>query len=154
FAATVPAVTGARVAVEEYAWDRIEVNGVPHEHAFARRGQEVRTAVATVREPGGAGEPGGAWVVSGIRDLVLLKSTGSEFRGFYQDRYTTLAETSDRILATALLARWRYAVPEADWAAGHAGVRAAITGAFASVHSRALQQTLHAMGAAALEARP
>ena len=38
----------------------------------------------------------------------MLKTTGSEFRGFLKDRYTTLPETDDRILATSLVARWRY----------------------------------------------
>ncbi len=147
FVTSVPAVTGARVEIDEYAWDRIEADGAPHDHSFVRRGQEVRNTVVTV-------DGDRAWVVSGIKDLVLLKSTGSEFRGFYADQYTTLPETSDRILATALIARWRYAGPEADWAAGYAGVRSAITGAFATVHSLALQQTLYAMGEAALLARP
>ena len=50
-----------------------------------------------------------AWVVSGLADVVVLKSTGSEFHGFPRDRYTTLAETDDRILATSVTARWRYA---------------------------------------------
>jgi urate oxidase len=147
FVTSVPAVTGARVEIDEYAWDRIEADGAPHDHSFVRRGQEVRNTVVTV-------DGDRAWVVSGIKDLVLLKSTGSEFRGFYTDQYTTLPETSDRILATALIARWRYASPEADWAAGYAGVRSAITGTFATVHSLALQQTLYAMGEAALLARP
>ena len=38
-----PAATGATIAVEEYAWDRIEVDGAGHDHAFVRRGGEVRT---------------------------------------------------------------------------------------------------------------
>ena len=42
-----PAATGARVAVEEYAWDRIPVRGPDgaqgHDQAFVRRGGEVRT---------------------------------------------------------------------------------------------------------------
>ena len=56
-----------------------------------------------------------AWVVSGVKDLVVLKSTGSEFKGFLKDRYTTLAETDDRILATSLVARWRYDGTDVDW---------------------------------------
>ena len=95
-----------------------------------------------------------AWVLSGIKDLVVLKSTGSEFHGFYTDAYTTLAPASDRILATQLLARWRYAAAAADWAACYAGVRSALLTAFAGTHSLALQQSLHAMGTAALTACP
>ena len=76
-----------------------------HDHAFVRRGGDTRTTVVTLDD---SGEQRRAWVVSGLRDLVVLKSTGSEFKGFLKDRYTTLAETDDRILATSLVARWRY----------------------------------------------
>ena len=151
FTADIPAVSGARVEIEEYAWDRIKADGQPHDHAFARRGQEVRTTVVTVD---GTGPAERAWVVSGIKDLVVLKSTGSEFHGFYTDEYTTLAETDDRILATQLVVRWRYAAPDFDWAASHAGIRSALLTAFADTHSLALQQTLQAMGTAALTAHP
>ena len=41
-------------------------------------------------------------------ELVVLKTTDSEFHGFPRDRYTTLAETTDRVLATAVAARWRH----------------------------------------------
>jgi urate oxidase len=150
FTEDVPFVTDARVEIDEYAWDRIEAGGQPHDHSFARRGQETRTTVVTVDEETAPG----TWVVSGIKDLVILKSTGSEFRGFFKDGYTTLAETGDRILATALTARWRYATPDADWGKAYEGIRAVMLDAFASTHSLALQQTLHAMGKAVLEAHP
>jgi len=53
----------------------------------------------------------GTRVRSGLRDLVLLSSTGSEFQGFATDRYTTLPETDDRILCTSVEARWRCSEP-------------------------------------------
>jgi urate oxidase len=151
FVAGIPAVTGARVEIDEYAWDRIEAGGQSHDHAFVRRGQEIRTTVVTVSRDDSGDH---AWVVSGIKDLVVLKSTGSEFHGFYRDKYTTLEETADRVLATQLVARWRYAAAAGDWGRGYAGVRAALLTAFATTHSLALQQTLHAMGTAALQAHP
>ena len=151
FTDTIPAVTGARVEIESYAWDRIESGGQGHDHSFVRRGQEIRTTAVTVD---GKGPDSRTWIVSGIKDLVVLKSTGSEFRGFLKDRYTTLAETDDRILATSLVAQWRPASPAADWGKSYAGIRATILDAFASTHSLALQQTLHAMGTAVLEAYP
>ena len=43
---------------------------------------------------------------SGLTDLTVLKSTGSEFKGFLVDEYTTLPDTDDRILATSLTATW------------------------------------------------
>jgi urate oxidase len=96
-----------------------------------------------------------AWVVSGLAGLVVMKTTGSEFSGFLTDRYTTLAETSDRILATSLTARWRYRAwpPEDGWDEAHARIRQALLERFAEVHSRALQQSLWEMGRAALKAR-
>ena len=140
-------VAGARVEVEDYAWDRVPVDGVPHEHTFVRRGTEVRTATVTA-------EAGGEHVVAGLTDLVVLKSTGSEFAGFLRDDYTTLAETHDRVMATSLTARWRYGVGrDVDWQAAYDDVRATLLARFAQVHSLALQQTLWEMGRAVLERR-
>ncbi len=137
----------ARVSIEEYPWARIMVDGKPHPHAFVRDGSERRLATVTCTDDG-------AWVVAGLTDLVVLKSTGSEFWGYPRDRHTTLAETRDRVLATAVTARWRYREASGDWAASFAGVRRAMLETFALKHSLALQQTLYAMGEAALEARP
>ena len=105
FLEAAPPATGAQIKVEEYAWDRIEVDGAGHDHSFVRRGTETRTTVVTVE---GRGDDQKVWVVSGFSDLTVLKSTGSEFKGFLKDRYTTLQETDDRIMATSLTARWRY----------------------------------------------
>jgi urate oxidase len=147
FAGSYDWITGARVAVESYGWDRIAVGGQPHDHAFRRAGGEVRTAVVTV-------DGDQTHVLAGLTDLVVLKTTGSEFWGFPRDRFTTLAETHDRILATAVTARWRYATPERDFDACFDGVRAALLETFAATHSLALQQSLFAMGRAALERDP
>jgi urate oxidase len=97
-----------------------------------------------------------AWVVSGLRDLVVLNSAGSEFWGFAKDRYTTLAETTDRILATAVDARWRHAeVLTGDaWLSSYQAARDLLLTAFAETHSYSLQQTLYAMGKAVLEGLP
>jgi urate oxidase len=89
-------------------------------------------------------------VASGLGGLVILKSTGSEFKGFLRDDYTTLAEADDRILATALDATWRHREVPDDWDASYADVRRLITTTFATTYSRALQETLHAMGRAVL----
>ena len=148
FAGSYEWITGARVAVESSGWERIPVGGRPHDHAFRQHGGEVRTAVVTV-------DGDDAHVLAGLTDLVVLKTTGSEFWGFPRDRYTTLAETHDRILATAVTARWRYDTgAEPDWDATFAGVRTALLETFATTHSRALQQSLYAMGEAVLEQFP
>ena len=145
-------VAEARVEVDEYGWERVPVAGEGHPHTFARTSGEVRTTAVTVAgtQPGQR-----AWIVSGLKDLVLLKSTGSEFAGFLKDEYTTLAETSDRILATSLIARWRYQSPVrlTGWDEAYAQIRQILLERFATVHSLALQQTLWEMGRAVLEAR-
>jgi urate oxidase len=143
FVTTQQPVIRAQVTVEEYAW--VPAGGTGH--SFARAGGEVRTA--TVTHDGDV-----ATIVSGLRDLVLLNTKGSEFWGFARDRYTTLAETKDRILATAVNARWRHAEPAADWSASYQMARDLLISAFAQTHSYSLQQTLYAMGTRLLEGLP
>jgi urate oxidase len=140
-------ITRARVHLEEYPWARIEVGGAPHDHAFLRASAERRTATVVAEE-------GRAWVVSGLGDLVVLKSTGSEFTGYIKDRYTTLKETTDRILATAVTAQWRHGTLDVDWAKSFADTRQLMLEAFATTHSLSLQQSLYAMAAAAITTRP
>jgi urate oxidase len=140
-------VDRAQVRIEQYGWQRIDAGGQPHPHSFERQaGTRIASACAH--------SDGRAEVTAGLDDVVLLKSTGSEFHGFLVDRYTTLAPTDDRILATAVAAQWRIDTTEADWAASFRGARAALTEAFAVTHSLSLQQTLYAMGQAVLAARP
>ncbi|MEU4441983.1 factor-independent urate hydroxylase [Actinosynnema sp. NPDC050801] len=143
FVSSQEAISGARVLVNEHSWERIE----GHDHSFVQGGNEKRTTAVTVD-----GER--AWVVSGVRDVVVLKSTGSEFHGFPRDEYTTLKETDDRILATSVTARWRYQGTGIDWAESFTAIRRLLLTTFAAKHSLSLQQTLYAMGEAVLRARP
>jgi urate oxidase len=147
FVDDVEPVRGARISVDEYAWERVPVGGEGHDHTWVRRGPEVRTTVVDVSDEG-------TEVVSGLRDLVLLKSTGSEFHGFLTDRYTTLPETDDRIMSTALVAEWRYTGLDIDWDKTWVDARRILLEKFATVHSLALQQTLWEMGRGVLEAHP
>jgi len=155
FMEAAPPATRAQIMVEEYAWDRIQVDGEGHAHSFVRRGTETRSCVVTVE---GRGADQQVWVVSGFQDLTVLKSTGSEFKGFLVDEYTTLQETDDRVMATSLTARWRYdgasAVRETDWNTAYDDIKQMMLSAYATTYSRALQETLYAMGGAVLEARP
>ena len=137
-------ISRARVVVESSPWERVE----PHAHAFRQPGGETRIATAVC-------ERDAEWVLSGLRDLVVMKSSGSEFSGFIRDRYTTLQETHDRILCTAVNARWRHgAIDGADFGASFAGARAALLDRFAATHSLSLQQTLYAMASGIIDARP
>ncbi|WP_280312497.1 factor-independent urate hydroxylase [Nocardia abscessus] len=150
--AEIEPVRSARVEVDEYAWERVSVGGVEHDHTWVRRGTEVRTAAVTVT---GSGADRRAWVVGGVKDLTILKSTGSEFADFLTDDFTVLAPTNDRMLATSLVAEWRFAGSEGvDWDEVYTGARARLVETFATLHSKALQQTLFEMGKAALTAYP
>lgn len=144
-------VTGSRIEIEEYAWERAVVDGAEHDHTWLRKGQEVRTAAITVDESG-------EYVIGGLKDLILLKSTGSQFTGFLKDEFTTLPEETDRIMATALEAKWRFApadgssLDDIDFGALYPEIKALMVKEFATLHSLALQQTMWHMGKAVLEA--
>ena len=147
FVRDIEPVRGARIEIEEFAWERAVVDGVPHDHTWMRAGRETRTAAVTV-------DATGEYVIGGFKDLVILKSTGSEFAGFLKDEYTTLQETKDRVMATSLVAKWRFASSDVDWDAVYPEVKAIMVHEFASLQSLALQQTLWHMGKAVIEQIP
>ncbi len=150
FLDTAPKATAARIGIEEYTWERLSVNGKEHDHSFVRRGPEIRTAVVTTDDSQGERR---AWVVSGVQDLVVLKSTGSGFKGYLKDRYTTLQETEDRVMATSMTARWRYEhIDIEDFNKTYEDIKRIMLEVFADTYSKALQQTLYLMGKAVLEA--
>ncbi|KOG90260.1 factor-independent urate hydroxylase [Streptomyces varsoviensis] len=138
----------ARVRIAEHAWERNDGGGragAAVGHSFVRKGQETRLAQVTFD-----GER--SQVVSGLKDLVVLNSTNSEFWGYIKDEYTTLEETWDRVLATEVSARWRFSWtgeprPEPAWDRSYQQVRADMLRAFAETYSLSLQQTLYEMGA-------
>jgi urate oxidase len=147
FVEDVPPVHRARVKLEMYPWVRLSSGGSPHPHGFRRDGGYVRTAAVTY-------EGGRAWLVSGVKDLVLLKTTDSEFHGFYTDRYTTLAPTSDRVMATSVTAQWWHDGHDVAWADSFDDALATMADAFAGHHSLGLQQTLFEMGRRMIASQP
>ncbi|HEY7408937.1 MAG TPA: urate oxidase [Gemmatimonadaceae bacterium] len=142
-----PAVTRARVTVREQGWDRIPVSGRAHPHAFVRGSDEVDLATVTA-------EGESVRVESGIDELRVLKTTGSGFEGYPRDRYTTLRETADRVLATAMRVRWTYGLTEISPGEVRGRAREAILETFADHESRSVQHTAYAMGEAVLERCP
>ncbi|MFD5567865.1 factor-independent urate hydroxylase [Streptomyces cadmiisoli] len=147
----------ARIRIEEYAWERIEAagsgSGGANEaaHSFVRKGQETRLTQITY--------DGGTWeVVSGLKDLVVMNSTDSEFWGYVKDKYTTLPEAHDRILATEVSGRWRFNWTDdeqrmPDWEESYEQTRKHMLRAFAETYSLSLQQTLYRMGARIIDHR-
>ncbi|WP_218220635.1 factor-independent urate hydroxylase [Nesterenkonia sp. Act20] len=147
-------VDGGRWSAESYPWERIQVPGsdgalTEHEHSFVKSKQEIRTAALTIQD-------GDEHLMGGFSDLTVLKTTGSEFSGYPKDRYTTLPETRDRVMATDITARWLFAADidaqEVDFDALYARVKQIVMEQFALVHSLSLQQTLYAAGEAVLGA--
>jgi len=129
-----PSIHRARVRIEQFSWTRLGP------HSFSRAGDGTRTATLTY-------DGDQAWAVSGITDLTVLNSTDSEFWGFPREQYTTLPETKDRILATAVNATWRHRTTEGvDWTQAYDTARQSLLEAFAGTYSYSLQQTLYAMG--------
>lgn len=133
-----PQAVSARIEMTEHLWDRLDP------HCFRRAGGETRTAAVTRTRDR-------VEVTAGIEDLVVMKTSKSAFEGFPRDRYTTLPETSDRLLATSVSATWRYARPDLPFGERWIEVRRRLLEAFVKHDSRSVQETLYAMGEAALE---
>jgi urate oxidase len=141
FVAAGPTVERARVQLVEHPWARLG----DQPHAFQRAGGGDRIAVVS-------GDGHHARVEAGIEGLELLRTTGSGWSGFLRDRYTTLPDTEDRILATAVSVRWRYAERGIDFGAAWHAARGALLDSFADHYSPSVQFTLQRMGEAVLRA--
>jgi len=144
---TTPRTRHARVRLVRHAWDRIRVDGREHEHAFARVGGGERTATVT-------GSDDDLQVVAGISGLTVLRTSGSGWEGFLRDRYTTLPETDDRILATVVEADWSYRDTDVDFGRCWAGVREQLLTSFTDHDSPSVQHTAYHMGEAVLDRFP
>jgi urate oxidase len=138
-------VSRVRISATEHRWERLSVGGHPHPHAFTQPGGEQWTTVVSR-------DATGTDVVSGLVNLVVLKTTDSAFSGFPRDEYTTLRETDDRILATSVTAWWKYSRRGGTDYAARTRIRSALVETFAAHDSLSVQQTLYAMGLAALQA--
>jgi urate oxidase len=138
------AVSRVRISIFEHRWDRISALNRPHPHAFVQPGGEQWTTLITR-------EGGGSEVVSGLTNLIVLKTTGSAFAGFPRDRFTTLPDTDERVFATSITATWRYRRGSHDFGA-RARIRQRLIETFAEHDSRSVQHTLYAMAEAVLDA--
>jgi urate oxidase len=134
-----PSVERATVELREHHWTRLR----PGEDAFRRDGEMTRMASVSVGR-------GDSVVRAGAADLVLMKTAKSAFSGFPRDRYTTLAETEDRIMATRLTGDWRYA-GDVDHERSFTAVLETLLDAFAAHESRSVQETIWILGRAILE---
>lgn len=115
--------------------------------AFVAEGG-VRHMTRVVADTSGAVD-----MTSGVSGLEILKSADSGFSGFPRDRFTTLEETDDRILATRLEARWHYRrVAGVDFGDTRRRLLQILLDVFADHRSHSMQHTLYRMAEAALAA--
>ena len=139
-----PQVDRVIVNVREHAWHPIDVAGAPAPDAFLRSGEGTRVAtVAATRDE--------VTVEAGVEDLVVMKTTRSAFSGFPRDRFTTLAETDDRLMATKLTAIWTYDSPDLDHDRVWRDARATLLEIFADHDSPSVQASIWIMAKAMLE---
>jgi len=138
-------VEKVHVEIIENQWQRLLVNGKEHSHSFSRTSPEVRTAkILSTRQR--------IDVESGLRDLLVMKTTGSGFEGYHKDKFTTLPETKDRVFATSVTCHWTYNQGSPDYNKCWHGVKESVFKLFAETYSPSVQQTLHQIAQHALSA--
>jgi urate oxidase len=148
-------VARVTVSLDERVWTRLRCGvcdetpaGTPQPHSFLQA-DVARPFTRLV-----AGADGTTRHESGVRELTMLKSTGSGFSGFLRDELTTLPETEDRILASAARASWVWSGEPASYAAANRAIIDAMLVPFAQRFSPSVQATLFEMAGAALDACP
>jgi urate oxidase len=143
-----PQIAEVQVRVESHLWKRLAVDGEPYPTAFMHGSDERQTTRVTRAQ--GAGFS----ITSGLDRLNILKTAQSGFVGYIKDELTTLPETTDRLFGTALEADWPYtarAISDGiDFNKVRRHLRETMLSAFAKHDSLSVQQTLYAMGEAAL----
>lgn len=129
-------------------WTRYtRTDGTPHPHVFL--GEMGLTPFARVEM-----SRTGVQVASGVRDLLILKSTASAFKGYPKCEYTTLPETDDRILSTRMEGGWTFLGRDVNFAKANTTIISALLETFAETFSPSIQNTLYLMADAALRAAP
>jgi urate oxidase len=132
-------------------------------HGFIGTDSETPSAVVTARRD----TDFVTTVHGGLENLMVAKTTQSGFADFHRDEFRTLADTTDRILATSMSASWAYiaetraaenlaAESRADvthaFITARESIRSALLTTFINHYSRSVQETLFKMAQAALAA--
>jgi urate oxidase len=158
-----PQVTSAEVTVESVLWKRLSFDGTPHPDSFMRGSDERQTTIVSRAQDSETSQTHSNptfTITSGLDNLVILKTAKSAFAGYIKDSLTTLPETHDRLFGTALRASWRYtpsaisSTEDATFDTLRHTIRETMLRTFAAHDSKSVQQTLYAMGEAALNAVP
>ena len=138
-------VSAARVRISETSWKRVKGDRGEHPHCFLKGSEERQTCLVRVDRKSED-------VVGELSGLVILKSTDSAFSGYPKTRFTTLPETRDRIFCTSVTAIWPYMSRRVNYERERDAIRRALIATIAAHKSESVQQTLYAMGEAALKA--
>jgi urate oxidase len=140
-----PQIEKATVTAHETRWNRLSFGGEPHPHSFVldSNGEPFVEIVAT-RD--------GSTLASGIDGFTFMKSTQSGWENYVKDRYTTIAETADRICATSMVASWKWSAKPASYPATNAKILDTLLEVFGTTYSSSVQDSLYRMGEAALAA--
>jgi len=142
-----PRVSDVRIDLSARTWERIQSGARADGQSFIGRGPDVRTASINANRARTV-------ITAGVQDLLILKSSQSAFTGFMRDEFTTLPETTDRLLATSLTATWQYRSSDVAFATVWRGVRQTLLESFAAHESASVQHTMHAMGEAVIAQVP
>jgi len=134
-----PQLSSARIEIIEHLYHRLSFNGKEHPHAYISSGNEKHTTVIEHNRES-------ITIASGIKDLLILKTTDSAFEDYIKDAYTTLKETNDRILATQCKAEWVYTSHQLNFTELYNNIRNSLLKSFAFHKSLSVQHTLYVMG--------
>ena len=135
-------------------WLRIEVREMPFVQHSAKLLSPVDDDYGWVELD--IGREGIRTLRCGRRNLRLVKLTGSAFKDFARDAYTTLPEVSDRPLFIHLDVHWRYrsaddGVVDGPTHIASEAVRASVIATFDDFVSMSIQHLVHEMGTRLLE---
>jgi urate oxidase len=133
-----PQVTRVRVEIAEQPWTRMDVGGKAQGQSFVLGGPEQRTATITSNGPQTA-------VVSGIEQLVLMRTSGFAARRSAARPDDGTEDALQPLVVGSLSARWTYSNPDVTFGPYRQGVRAAVTDTFAMHAARSVQYTLYAI---------
>ncbi|WP_420593907.1 factor-independent urate hydroxylase [Deinococcus sp.] len=147
FIQTGPRVTGGFAEFTEYQWERLQPGGQAHDHAFSR---QMLRRTARVESAGGQFA-----VTSGFENLHVLKTTQSGWAGYLlNERFTTLPETHERVMATNITAKWEYQPGDVEYDAVWQQVTQQVVETFTDHYSPSMQHTLYLLGQAVLTRCP
>lgn len=146
-------VARATVDIVEHPWSRVPMRDGVAADAFVRSGEHARLSSVAVDRSGAAE------VIAGIDELTVMKTTKSAFSGFDRDRYTTLPEVDDRLMATKVRATWGYGGDLAgggklDFEAAWTRAVDTLMQSLAEHFSRSVQESVWVMATAMLDAEP